>query len=210
MREQWLMMAAALSMTGCSYGDMLDTIPADRHQPYVPGLSRQAVRLAVSPTEQRFLQAEGCQQCRAADQFHRFIHDDPAVRKSRLPRNPLLASDAGDAKRQWVDEARTAVYFSRHIRLADGQSLFQLISQCSNGWDNPATVATFRHPAGTEAGFDIEYLIRFKKYGQPIALEVRAAFLRQGALIIANSSFAEALLNAPDFMQQYQLRCWQD
>jgi hypothetical protein len=189
---------------------MLDTIPADRHQSYVPSQPHQAVRVAVSPAEQRFLLAEGCQQCRAADQFYRFIHDDPAVRKSRLPRNPQLANDAGDAKRQWVDEARTAVYFSRHIRLADGQSLFQLISQCSIGWDNPATVATFMHPVGREAGFAIEYLIRFKKYGQPIAQEMRAAFLRQGERVIANSRFAESLLNTPDFMRQYQLRCWQD
>jgi hypothetical protein len=85
MRKQWLVTAAALSMTGCSYGDMLDTIPADRHQPYVPSLSRQAVRITASPAEQRFLHAEGCQHCKAADQFYRFIHDDPAVRKSRLP-----------------------------------------------------------------------------------------------------------------------------
>ena len=210
MKTGWWGLAVAVSMTGCSYGDMLDTIPADRHQPYVPRLSQQAIYFAPSPAEQGFLQAEGCQSCLASDQFYRFIHDDPAVRKSRLPRNPLLANDAGDLKRQWVDQARTAVYFSRHIQLADGQSLFQLISQCSNSWDNPATVATFRHPQGSEPGFAIEYLLRFKKYGQPIGLEMRAAFLRQGSQIIANSRFAESMLNQPDFMQQNQLRCWQD
>jgi hypothetical protein len=43
-------------------------------------------------------------QCREADRFHRFIHDDPDVRKSRIPRNAALADDAGMAKKQWVDE----------------------------------------------------------------------------------------------------------
>jgi hypothetical protein len=38
-----------------------------------------------------------------------------------------------------VDEVRTAVYFSKHIRLANGESLFQLIQHCSSGWDSRPT-----------------------------------------------------------------------
>jgi hypothetical protein len=59
------------------------------------------------------------------------------------------------------------------------------------------------------SGFDIQYLIRFKKYGQPIGLEMRAAFIRKGQ-IQADSPFADALLRDPDFMRAIQLRCWND
>jgi len=205
----WLSVMVA-GLGGCSYGEMLDTIPADKQLPYQPSSPPAMLSLPVTPEEATFLQADACMQCREGDRFHRFIHSDPDVRKSRIPRNTALADDAGMAKKQWVDEVRTAVYFSKHIRLANGDSLFRLIQQCSSGWDSPDTHALVSRQGKRASGFDIQYLIRFKKYGQPIGLEMRAAFIRRGAQIQADSPFADALLRKPDFMQANQLRCWND
>ncbi len=205
----WLSVLVA-GLGGCSYGEMLDTIPAGKHLPYQPSSPPAILSFPAAPEEAAFLQADACMQCRAADRFYRFIHTDPDVRKSRIPRNTTLADDAGMAKKQWVDEVRTAVYFSKHIRLANGDSLFRLIQQCSSGWDSPDTRALVFRQGSTASGFDIQYLIRFKKYGQPIGLEMRAAFIRRGAQIQADNPFADALLRNPDFMQANQLRCWND
>lgn len=209
MKVVWLSVLAG-SVGGCSYGEMLDTIPAGQHRPYQPSSPPAVQIMPPTPEETSFLQANACMQCREGDRFHRFIHDDPDVRKSRIPRNAALADDAGMAKKQWVDEVRTAVYFSKHIRLANGESLFKLIQHCSSGWDSPQTLAVASRQNKVASGFDIQYLIRFKKYGQPIGLEMRAAFIRKGSQIQADSPFADALLRDPDFMRAIQLRCWND
>jgi hypothetical protein len=209
MKVVWLSVLLG-GLGGCSYGEMLDTIPASQHQPYQPSSPPAVQIMSPTPEETSFLLANACMQCREGDRFHRFIHGDPDVRKSRIPRNTALADDAGMAKKQWVDEVRTAVYFSKHIRLANGETLFRLIQQCSSGWDSPQTQAVASRQNKVASGFDIQYLIRFKKYGQPIGLEMRAAFIRRGRDIQADNPFADALLRDPDFMQANQLRCWKD
>jgi hypothetical protein len=209
MKAVWLSILAA-GLGGCSYGEMLDTIPAGKHLPYRPSSPPAMLSVTPTPQEAAFLQADGCMQCREGDRFHRFIHTDPDVRKSRIPRNTALADDASLNKKQWVDEVRTAVYFAKQIRLANGTTLFQLIQQCSSGWDSPDTRAVVSRQGKTANGFDIQYLIRFKKYGQPIGLQMRATFIRRLAHIQADNPFADALLRDPDFMLANQLRCWND
>ncbi|WP_124644380.1 MULTISPECIES: hypothetical protein [Aquitalea] len=210
MRRIVLAMGISILLGGCSYGDLLNTIPASSSDPYLPSSPPLAVVAPVAREEMAFLQAGACSECRAADRFYRHIHADPDVRKSRIPRNDALAENANLAKKQWVDQARTAVYFSRRIRLANGQLLFELITHCGKGWDSPATQATPDIPASGMAGFNIQYLISFKKYGQPIGLQMRALFKRRGEQLIANNAFAESLLQNPDFMRANGLRCWND
>lgn len=210
MRRVMLAIGIAAGLGGCSYGDMLDTIPANSSDRYVPPSPPVYVTATPAKEETAFLQAGGCMDCQEGDRFHRFIHSDPDVRKSRIPRNSALAGDISQAQRQWVDEIRTAVYFSKQIRLADGQSLFELISHCGKGWDSPASEAVFTPQTAQGAGFRIEYWIRFKKYGQPIGLQMHASFIRSGDRLIANSQFAESLLRNPQFMPVNQLRCWND
>ncbi|WP_199055252.1 hypothetical protein [Aquitalea sp. ASV15] len=210
MRRIMLAIGVGIGLAGCSEGSWFNTIPASNSVPYLPPSPPVAIVAAATREEVAFLQAGGCGNCREADRFYRFIHADPDVRKSRIPRNMALAEDANLAKKQWVDEVRTAVYFSKRIRLANGQSLFELITRCGKGWDSPATQATLDVPANSPPGFRLQYLISFKKFGQPIGLQMRALFMRRGEQLIANSAFAESLLQNPDFMRANGLRCWSD
>ena len=210
MRRIVLAVGVSVSLGGCSYGDLLNTIPASNSDPYIPSSPPVAVVAPPAREEMAFLQARGCSGCHETQRFYRYIHADPDVRKSRIPRNIALEEDDNLAKKQWVDEVRTAVYFSKQIRLANRQSLFELITHCGKGWDSPATQATLDLPANAPPGFSIQYLISFKKYGQPIGLQMRALFKRRGEQLIANNAFAESLLRNPDFMRVNGLRCWND
>lgn len=179
---------------------------SDAQQSAAPD-SRPSIEVPVSKEEQAFITPPVDFTGDAAAAFYRMVKKDPEVKRVRMPPIPGM-EDADKADKQpFIDDFKTAVFFSKSIRLADGSTLYDLITHCSTGWHDGATAAQIAVADPAHPYVYLQYFMKFRAAEEGFDTEPQALFERYGSRIVAKSGFANSLLSDPDFMQHSGLRC---
>lgn len=149
------------------------------------------VKLAQSPEEKRFLKDAGCfnDGCFTAEKFDRFIVKKyPDIAKIHFPVSKDLDGDK-DAIADARMDFRRGLYFAKQIKLADGQSLFDLLSKCSHSFD-PNNVAQLAFdPKTGERYIFMQYFPVFVQKGTGKNMDLNLLWDRVGDELRARSPF---------------------
>ena len=170
-----------------------------------------SITLAQSPQEVRYLHDVRCfdDPCFTAEKFEKFIlqtYPDIKTVPIRLPVD--LRDEDSETKAFYRQQVRMALYFAKRIKLADGQTLFDLMTRCSGRYSD-ATRADVSFPPGSDDAYlSLQYFLyfTFKPTGEEFELDVLLD--RKGDQLVAISpAFSSHVLNAPDFMQHHGVTC---
>lgn len=128
----------------------------------------------------------------------------------RVPFHPTKdMKDDPDALAMYRDAFRDGLYFSKQIMLANGESLFDLISKCSRGF-GPIDGATLTVDPGKDSKpyWALQYFPVFRQVGTGEDFEMQILLERRGDTMRATSPlFSTNILEYPDFMQRHALTC---
>ncbi|MFX1739923.1 hypothetical protein PXJ20_31915 [Paraburkholderia sp. A1RI_3L] len=168
------------------------------------------VKLAQTPEEKRFLDDAGCfdATCFTAEKFDRFIVKKyPDIARIHFPVSKDLEGDkdAMDGARM---DFRRGLYFAKEIRLADGESLFDLLSKCSRSFD-PNNVAQIAFDPKTGKRFIfLQYFPVFVQKGTGRNTDLNLLWDRVGDELRARSPFfsTHVLVNS-DFLALHGIEC---
>lgn len=131
---------------------------------------------------------------------------------ARVPFRPddAMKSDP-DTEAMYRNAFRDGLYFAKQIKLADGQSLFDLISRCSKGF-TAVDGATLTTGAGTDRTpyWDMQFFPVFLQRGTGKDIEMQVLLERHGDTVSAKSPwFSANILKYDDFMRRHGIECWQ-
>ncbi|MFL9993063.1 hypothetical protein PQR34_19575 [Paraburkholderia sediminicola] len=166
----------------------------------------------VSDDEKRFLADRTCldeSSCYGPRRFKRYIlkrYPDIAHVKFAPDRSEDDDEDTLALRRQFFVQS---LYFAKQIQLANGQSLFDFLRNCSKrvSWLNAAEETD---DSKTRASyFDLRYfpVLRSRQTGREV--EMNMVFDRRGNQLIATSPFFSSnALREPDFLARHELECW--
>ncbi|CAE6784463.1 hypothetical protein R69658_04228 [Paraburkholderia aspalathi] len=168
--------------------------------------------LPVSDDEKTFLADRTCldeSSCYGPGRFKRYIlkmYPDIAHVKFVPDRSEEDDEDTLALRRQFFVQS---LYFAKQIQLANGQSLFDFLRNCSKrvSWLNAAEETD---DSKTRASyFDLRYfpVLRSRQTGREV--EMNMVFDRRGNQLIATSPFFSSnALKEPDFLARHELECW--
>ncbi|WP_254228941.1 hypothetical protein [Burkholderia gladioli] len=168
------------------------------------------VKLDQTPEEKRFLDDAGCfdDACFTAEKFDRFIVKKyPDIAKIHFRVSKDLEGDKvaiADARMDF----RRGLYFAKQIRLADGESLFDLLATCSRIFD-PNNVAQLAFDPKTDKRFIfMQYFPVFVQNGTGKEIDVSLLWDRVGDELRARSPFfsTHVLVNS-DFLAMHGIGC---
>jgi hypothetical protein len=168
------------------------------------------VKLAQTPEEKRFLDDAGCfdDACFTAEKFDRFIVKKyPDIAKIHFYASKDLEGDKETIADAWMD-FRRGLYFAKQIRLADGESLFDLLSKCSHSFD-PNNVAQLAFDSKTEKRFIfMQYFPVFVQKGTGKNIDLNLLWDHVGDELHARSPFfsTHVLVNS-DFLDMHGIEC---
>ncbi|WP_261544353.1 hypothetical protein [Burkholderia multivorans] len=169
------------------------------------------VKLAQTPEEKRFLEDAGCldeNECFTAEKFDRFIVKKyPDIAKIRFRVSSDLEGDKEAIATARMD-FRRGLYFAKQIRLADGRSLFDLLSTCSHSF-NPNNVAQFAYdPATSKPYIFMQYFPVFMQKGTGKNFELNLLWDRVGDELRARSPFFSTnVLVDKDYLDMHGVAC---
>ncbi|WP_131361227.1 hypothetical protein [Aquitalea sp. USM4] len=169
--------------------------------------TRPAIEVPMTKQERTFVSPPVDFNSDAAAAFYRMVKSDPDVKRVRMPPIPGMEDSSAEERKGFVDDFKTAVFFSKSIRLADGSTLYDLITHCSTGWHDSATAAQVADSNTNHPYVYLQYFMKFKPAEEGFDTEPQALFERYGSRIVAKSGFAGSLLTDPDFMRHSGLRC---
>lgn len=100
-----------------------------------------------------------------------------------------------------------ALYYARRVKLADGQTLFDLITKCGDKVD-PTSSAQWAQDPKTKANYvDVQLFPRFQMSDGRVD-DLNALFERRGPKLIARSPFFSShALADPDYMAHHGVQC---
>lgn len=168
------------------------------------------VKLAQTPEEKRFLDDAGCfdDACFTAEKFDRFIVEKyPDIAKIYFRASKDLEGDKDTIADARMD-FRRGLYFAKQIRLADGESLFDLLSKCSYSFD-PNNVAQLAFDPKTEKRFIfMQYFPIFIQKGTGKNIDLNLLWDHVDGELRARSPFfsTHVLVNS-DFMDMHGIEC---
>lgn len=168
------------------------------------------VSLLQTDEEKRFLDDVGCfgDGCFTAEKFDAFIRRKyPDIAKVHF-RPPEAFDGDEEAIANARLDFRRSLYFAKRIQLADGESLFDLITRCSRSMSpiNYASVA--REPGYGKPYFDLQYFPVFRKKDTGEDFEVDVLYDRVGDELRARSPFFSTnVLIHRDFLAMHGLEC---
>ncbi|WP_244102160.1 hypothetical protein [Burkholderia ambifaria] len=168
------------------------------------------VKLAQTPEEKRFLDDAGCfdDACFTAEKFDRFIVKKyPDIAKIHFRVSKDLEGDKDTIADARMD-FRRGLYFAKQIRLADGESLFDLLSKCSHSFD-PNNVAQLAFDPKTDKRFIfMQYFPVFVQKGTGKNIDLNLLWDRVGDELRARSPFFSThVLIDSDFLAMHGIDC---
>jgi hypothetical protein len=103
---------------------------------------------------------------------------------------------------------RRSLYFAKRIPLADGESLFDLITKCSRSMSPTNYASVERDPSDGKPYIDLQYFPVFRKKDTGKNFEVDVLYDRVGEDLRARSPFfsTNALIHR-DFLAMHGLEC---
>jgi hypothetical protein len=173
------------------------------------GAPLASLTIPESDDEKQFVAQYGCwddADCYGPKHFERFMlktYPDLAGVRFKLP--PDIADD-DVARRQ---DFRRGLYFAKLITLANGSSLFDLLTKCSKTV-SPFNWAEITRDAKTNTTyFDMQYFPVFRQSATGNEFELNILLTRHGERIDARSTaFSSSVLRDADFMTKHGVSCW--
>lgn len=168
------------------------------------------VKLAQTPEEKRFLADARCfdDACFTAEKFDRFI-----IKKyPDIARIHFRVSEAFDGDKDAIASARMdfrrGLYFAKQIKLANDESLFDLLSRCSHSFD-PNNVAQLAFDPKTDKPFIyMQYFPIFLQMGTGKNVDLNLLWDRVGDELRARSPFFSTnVLAHSDFLAMHGMEC---
>ncbi len=103
-----------------------------------------------------------------------------------------------------------ALFFAKEIKLANGMTLFDLITKCSKSLSNNTSASIgFNNNENGKAFFYLQYFPILKQTSTGEDFELNIMFNRSNDYIEAQSAaFSTNVLVDPDFMQHHGVACW--
>lgn len=102
----------------------------------------------------------------------------------------------------------SGLFFSKQIKLGDGETLFELITKCSKSVD-PLTSAEWGRPGVTGFDWSMQFFPVFRAVEEDRKVELNMLYDRKGSNIVARSKlFSAHALTTPTFMADHGIRCW--
>ena len=139
------------------------------------------------------------------EKFDKYIFKRyPDISKVRFHPDETMKEDP-EVLHMYKTSFYRGLYFAKQIPLANGKTLFELLTKCSKKM-NSADGADFDR--GKEFSFAIQFIPTFKQVATGENFEENILFNRVGDKIIAKSPlFSSAIINDPSFMSDFGLSC---
>jgi hypothetical protein len=146
--------------------------------------------------------------CFTAAKFERFILKSYPDIKSVPARVPdELREEDVETKVFYREQVRMALYFAKRIGLADGESLFDLMTRCSGRYSD-ATRADVAFEPGGSPYFYLQYFLYFTFVPSGEEFELDVLLNRKGNKLEAISpAFSSHVLTDPEFMHHHGVAC---
>jgi hypothetical protein len=139
------------------------------------------------------------------EKFDKFIYKKfPDIAKVKFHPIKVMTEDK-DSLYLYKTAYYRGLYFSKLIKLADGETLFDLLTKCSKKM-NPTDGAEFVR--GQDFTFSLQFFPIFKQKGTGADFEEQILLVRKEDKIISNSPlFSTAILKNADFMDKFGITC---
>lgn len=173
-----------------------------------------SVTIPQSKIEANFFQNFQCvdeNECYTERKFERdFLKEYPDILKRKFaPSNDekndkeLLEIRRGNFRR--------GLYMAKIIKLADGRTLFDFLTQCSKGFGNYSGAEIAFTPKDGTPYLYIQFFPTLRQKGSNDEFEMQILIDRVGDKVVARSPyFSTNILKNPDFMDRHGLECWHD
>lgn len=139
------------------------------------------------------------------EKFDKYIFKRyPDISKVRFHPDETMREDP-EVLHMYKTSFYRGLYFAKQIPLANGETLFDLLTKCSKKMTS-ADGADFDR--GKEFSFYIQFFPTFKQNATRTDFDENVLFNRVGDKIIAKSPFfSSAIINNPNFMSDFGLSC---
>jgi hypothetical protein len=167
------------------------------------------VKLPQSEEETRFLSEHNCRDngCFNDDAFDRAIlKANPDIRKAPFRPGTDVASDK-DTASMYRQSYHRSLYFAKHIKLADGSTLYDFLAKCSRTL-NYLDAADLGLKDGKMDYYDLRYYAVLRQADTGSDVELDLLFDRAGDELRANSPFfSTSVLATPDYLKVHHVEC---
>ena len=199
---------APLSKTGLS---PTDTKSLSGSETLTVGSKSAAITLLRSEDEKHFFSDQICvdeRECYGVKKFDRFITSKyPDISKIKFSPSKDVAEDK-EVFTYSKQDFRRALYFAKLIKLADGETLFDFLKNCSKDM-SPLNSASIGFAAQGKSYISMQFFPVLKQRGSGEEFEMQILFDRIEDRIEARSPwFSTSILTKADFMDKHGLDCW--
>ncbi|WP_458763548.1 hypothetical protein [Cupriavidus basilensis] len=176
----------------------------------VVGGAIASITLPQSDDEKRLINEGFCvdeTECYGVNKFDRYLLTKyPDIKKIRYIPTKDLQEDKEGLEQRKLD-FRRGLYFAKEIKLANGQTLFDFLKNCSKSI-SPYNFAEIAYQE-QKLLISMQFFPILRKKASGEAFEEQILFDRRGDTIQARSPwFSTSILKSPDFMGRHGLECW--
>jgi hypothetical protein len=172
-----------------------------------------SISVQQSDDEKRFIAEYGCVDevdCYGREKFERFILKTyPDIARIRFKIPPEMEGEEKEDIALKRQDFRRGLYFAKRITLANGMTLFDLLTKCSK------TVSSFNWAEAAydskrnEPFFPMQFFPVLRQDTTGVEFEADILLDRHGNWITARSPlFSSSILLDSDFMNKHGLSCW--
>jgi hypothetical protein len=172
-----------------------------------------SISIPQSEDEKQFMAQFGCYaetDCYGPKHFERYIlktYADVGAIRFKLP--PDLADEDKDDVERTRQDCRRGLYFAKLITLANGVSLFDLLTRCSKNVSPFNWAEITRDAKAGTTYFDMQFFPVLRQDATGREVELNILLTRRGERIDATSlAFSSSVLRDADFMTKHGVSCW--
>jgi hypothetical protein len=172
-----------------------------------------SISIPQSGDERKFIADFGCVDevdCYGSEKFDRYVISTyPDIARIRFKTPPELADDDKSDVASIKQNFRRSLYFAKLIKLANGETLFDLLTKCSKSISPSNSAEVIWGDARNKATFAIQYFPVLRQKATGDEFELNVLLTRTGDKIEARSpAFSSSILRDADFMDRHGVSCW--
>jgi len=172
-----------------------------------------SISVPQSDDEKRFLAEYGCNDevdCYGREKFERFILKTyPDIARVRFQVPPEMVGEEKEDIALKRQDFRRGLYFAKRITLANGMTLFDLLTKCSKTVSSFNWAEAFYDSNSNKPYFPMQFFPVLRQDASGGEFEADILLDRRGNWIRARSPlFSSSILRDSDFMNKHGLSCW--